>query len=194
MASPVTLPAPPAPLPDLAPVAAQLATGSPAVVLLLTSPAATSGIAGSSRPQVGFTGTVAADDVDVPADDAGRRPMASPCSCRTRPFEQATAANRRLAADVEAFAPGTKLTPGVAAGYWSADLFLAVLAKVGKHLTRARFLAVANGDFSYQVAGTVGPSTWPRDAHAGRAVRRTRAERRLAVRRGRALPCGEAQS
>src|SRR5205823_1992608 len=41
---PITVPAPPAPLPDLAPVAGTLATGSPAVVLLLTSPAATGGL------------------------------------------------------------------------------------------------------------------------------------------------------
>ncbi len=78
------------------------------------------------------------------------------------PFEQSTAANRRLAADVERFASGTQLTPGVAAGYWSADAFLAALADTGRHLTAARFLAAANGGgFSFRVPRTVGTSTWP---------------------------------
>ncbi len=162
VASPVTVPAPPAPLPDLTPIAGQLATGSPAVVLLLTSPAATSGLA-QLLAEIGFTGTVAADasmyQPTTPAVASGLTVLVP-----YAPLEQATAANRRLAADVEAFAPGTKLTPGIAAGYWSADLFLRMLAKTGKRLTRERFLAVARR-FEYEVPSTIGPSRWP-TAHA----------------------------
>ena len=160
--STVTVPAPPAPLPDLTPITGQLATGSPAVVLLLTSSAATSGIA-QLLAAVGFTGTVAADasmyQPTTPAVASGLTVLVP-----FAPLEQATAANRRLAADVEAFAPGTKVTPGVAAGYWSGDLFLRMLAKTGKRLTRQRFLAVAQ-HFDYQVPSTIGPSRWPA-AHA----------------------------
>jgi len=162
VASTITVPAPPAPLPDLTPIAGQLATGSPAVVLLLTSPAATFGLA-RLLADVGFVGTVAADASmyrpTTPAVASGLTVLVP-----YAPFEQATAANRRLAADVEMFAPGTKLTPGIAAGYWSADLFLQMLAKTGKHLTRERFLAVARR-FQYAVPDTVGTSRWPA-AHA----------------------------
>jgi ABC-type branched-subunit amino acid transport system substrate-binding protein len=157
--TPVALPVPPAPLPDLAPVATSLTTGTPAAVLLLTSPATTSALA-RQLTGMGFTGTVATSDAFyLPAAPglANGLTVLVPYA----PFEQTTAANRRLAADVEKFAPGTVLTPGVAAGYWSADAFLAVLAKVGKQLTATRFLAAANGGFTYGVAGTVGTSTWP---------------------------------
>jgi hypothetical protein len=78
------------------------------------------------------------------------------------PFEEATPANRRLARDVESFAPGTALTPAIAAGYWSADLFVRGLVAMGKRPTRAGLLDAMNGDrFTYSVAGTVGRSTWP---------------------------------
>ena len=125
-----------------------------------------------NSPSLGFTGTVATDD-DVRTSRPHRRwPTASPCSCRTRPSSSGRAANRRLAADVESFAPGTKLTPGVAAGYWSADAFLAVLAKVGKHLT-AR--PVRRGG---QRRASRSPFPAPSDARRGRRCT------------PRACPCG----
>jgi hypothetical protein len=154
----VTVPAPPAPLPDLTPLAGTLVTGAPAVVLLLTSLPATAGLA-QLVAQVGFTGTVAADasmyQPTTPASASGLTVLVP-----YAPLEQATAANRVLAADVEAFAPGTQLSAGIAAGYWSADLFLRMLAKTGKRLSRERFLAVAR-TFRYEVASTIGPSRWP---------------------------------
>jgi len=154
----IEVPAPPAPLPDLVPLTATLATGPPAVVLLLTSPPATTGIA-QLLAQVGFTGTVAADAAMYQPASPG---AASGLTVLVpyAPLEQATSANRRLAADVEAFAPGTQLTAGIAAGYWSADLFLHMLGKTGKRLTRERFLAVAQR-FSYEVPSTIGALRWP---------------------------------
>jgi branched-chain amino acid transport system substrate-binding protein len=165
VAPPVVLPAPPAPAPDPAPVATSLTAGAPAVVLLLTSPATTSAVAGRLT-MLGFTGTVAVPAAFyVPAAPglANGLTVLLPYA----PFEQSTAGNRRLTADVEKLAPGTALTPGIAAGYWSADAFLGVLAKVGGRLTPARFLAAANGGYSFGVPGTVGTSTWPAmHAHA----------------------------
>jgi branched-chain amino acid transport system substrate-binding protein len=158
VAASVTVPAPPAPTPDLSQFVGALTTGSPAVVMLLTSPATTSGLA-DLLAQAGFTGTVAADaSMYLPSTPATANGMT--VLVPTAPLEQRTAANRRLAADVEAFAPGTDLTPGIAAGYWSADLFLRMLARTGRRLTRARFLAVARR-FSYQVTGTIGTVRWP---------------------------------
>ncbi len=154
----VTVPAPPAPLPDLVPLAGTLVTGAPAATVLLTSPAATTGLT-PLLATVGFTGTVVTDAAmyqpTTPVVANGLTVLVP-----YAPFEQRTTANRRLAADVEAFAPGTALTPGIAAGYWSADLFLSMLAKTGKQLTRERFLAVAR-HFSYRVTDTIGASTWP---------------------------------
>ncbi len=49
--------------------------------------------------------------------------------------------------------------PAVAAGYWSADLFLAILQRAGPEPTAASFTQGASG-LSYPFAG-VGPSTWP---------------------------------
>jgi hypothetical protein len=158
VAATVTVPAPPAPLPDLAPVAASLTTAAPAVTLLLTSPATTGALA-QLLAQAGFTGTVAADasmyQPTAPAAASGMTVLVP-----AAPLEERTAANRRLAADVEAFAPGTPVTAGMAAGYWSADLFLRMLAETGKHLTRERFLAVARR-FSYDVPATIGSVRWP---------------------------------
>jgi hypothetical protein len=53
----------------------------------------------------------------------------------------------------------------VIAGYWSADLFLAAVQKAGKNLTTASLMKAANTKFTYEVADTVGPTTFPR-AHS----------------------------
>ena len=160
VAAPVALPTPPAAATDLAPIAASLTTGAPAAILLLTSSATTSAIA-RQLTVLGFTGTVAVSEaLYLPALPAIANGLT--VFVPYAPVEQSTAGNRRLAADVEKFAPGTTLTPGIVAGYWSADAFLGVLAKTGRQLTVARFLAVANGgDFSFGVLGTVGTSNWP---------------------------------
>lgn len=154
----IRVPVPPAPPPDLAVTAGTLATGGPAVILLLTSTTTTASLV-PQLVQLGFTGTVATDSSayqpTAPAVASGLTVLVP-----YAPFEQSTAANRRLAADVEAFAPGTKLTPGIAAGYWSADLFLSMLAKTGTRLTRERFLAVARR-FAHEVPATVGRVTFP---------------------------------
>lgn len=159
VSAPVVLPPPPAPLPDLAPIATTLAGAAPAVVLLLTSSATAAALA-RQLTLLAFTGTVATDGAfyqpTAPALADGLTVLVP-----YAPFEQSTVANRRLAADVEAFAAGTALTPGVAAGYWSADAFLAALGRTGKSLTRDRFVAAVNRGFSYAVPGTVGRSTWP---------------------------------
>ena len=155
----VAVAVPPAPLPDLAPIAATVAAGAPAAVLLLASPAVTVALA-RQLTVLGFTGTVATSEAHyqptAPALAEGMTVLVP-----YAPFEQSTAANRRLAADVEAFAPGTALTPGVAAGYWAADVFVAALRRAGRSLTRQGFLDAAHHGFSYSVPGTVGRSTWP---------------------------------
>lgn len=142
--------------------ATALAQAGPDGVVLLTDAPTTSVLAASLAAQ-SFTGTVATGPVfyrpENPAVAAGLTVMLP-----YAPPEQATAANRQMLADVERFAPGTKITAGVIAGYWSADEFVAALAKAGKGAGAARFAATLR-TFTYEVRGTVGPTVFP-GAHA----------------------------
>jgi len=142
---------------DTAALAARPSTG---VNVFLTSAARTSEIVGS-LVAAGSTATmVVGPEFYMPRSPSSANGLT--VLTAVAPFEESTAANRRLAADVEAFAPGTPLTTAVAAGYWSADLFLRGVVATGKTLTRPRMLDAMNGErFTYAVRGTVGRSTWP---------------------------------
>lgn len=130
------------------------------VALLLHADPAAAGSVAHQLAALAYTGTVGSDalyDPSAPGPAQGMTVLTD-----VAPIEQATAANRRLVADVKGIAPDAAITPGVVDGYWSADLFIRVLRAVGKKLTVARFLRVANGGgFRYSVAGTIGESTWP---------------------------------
>ncbi|MGV9773593.1 ABC transporter substrate-binding protein, partial [Streptosporangium sp. NPDC003464] len=78
------------------------------------------------------------------------------------PFESQAPEIAQLKADVEKAAPGTALTQHLAIGYWAADIFLKVLEQTGRDLTRERFLATANGSFTYENAG-FGRIRYPKD-------------------------------
>ncbi|WP_214413089.1 ABC transporter substrate-binding protein [Sphaerisporangium fuscum] len=78
------------------------------------------------------------------------------------PFESTAPEIAQLRADVEKIAPGTTLTQHLAIGYWSADIFLKVLEKTGKDVTRAKFLRTANSGFTYENAG-FGRVDYPKD-------------------------------
>ncbi|MFD8558176.1 ABC transporter substrate-binding protein [Streptosporangium canum] len=78
------------------------------------------------------------------------------------PFESQAPEIAQLRADVEKAAPGVALTQHLAIGYWAADIFLKVLEQTGRDLTRERFLATANGSFTYENAG-FGRIRYPRD-------------------------------
>ena len=82
---------------------------------------------------------------------------------QTAPTESAATnpAVAQMIADVQKVAPGQPITQAVTAGYWSADLFLAAVQKAGKNLTPQSLLKAANRKFTYQVANTVGPTTFP---------------------------------
>ena len=67
----------------------------------------------------------------------------------------------QMVADVQKVTPGQPITQSVMAGYWSADLFLAAVKKAGKNLTTESLLKAANTKFTYEVANTVGPTTFP---------------------------------
>jgi hypothetical protein len=78
------------------------------------------------------------------------------------PFESPDPQIAQLKQDVEKVAPGAALTQHLAIGYWSADIFLDILKRAGKDLTREKFLATANGDYQYENPG-FGRIRYPRD-------------------------------
>ena len=124
--------------------------------------------------------------VDVPAAGTGRRRAGSPCSCPTPRSSRPPPPTVASPPTSRRSCPAPRSRRGSSPGYWSADLFVQMLAKTGTRLTRERFLAVAA---AVPVRGAVDdrPLDVAGDAHAGRAVWRARAERRHAVDRGRAL-------
>ena len=78
------------------------------------------------------------------------------------PFESQAPEIARLKADVEKAAPGTTLTQHLAIGYWAADIFLDMLDKTGKDLTRQKFLDTGNGSYAYENPG-FGRIRYPKD-------------------------------
>ena len=158
--APLMLPATPL---DAATTARSLVAGvvaPPPVILLLTTGANALALA-QQLAALGYTGTVGVGDSlytpAAPAVGAGITVLTP-----VAPIEAATAAIRRMTADVRAVDATAAITPAVAEGYFAADFFLAVLRRVGRTLTAKRFAAAVNGGgFAYQVAGTVGRSTWP---------------------------------
>ena len=148
---------------DPAAVAHQLTAGvvpPPAAVLLLAANASSFGIA-QQLAATGYTGTVGVGDElytpSAPAFGTGLTALTT-----VAPVESSTAALHTLVADVHAVDAAAPVTPAVVQGYFAADFFLAVLERVGRKLDVSRFQSVANGGrFSYEVARTVGRSTWP---------------------------------
>jgi hypothetical protein len=138
--------------------ATTLTASKPDVILLLTGSATAASLA-ARIGALGFTGTIGSDGLYDPANPAIANGVTALTT--TAPFEQDTAATRRMIADVKAVKPDQPVTPAVAAGYWSADLFVAALRATGRNLTVSRFLAAANTDFRHEVPATVGPTTWP---------------------------------
>lgn len=159
---PVVVPAPATPsaaAPDLSSYANAIFAAKPDVALLLTAAPYASALA-SNLGALGFTGTVGSDTLYEPLNPA----IANGVTVLTTfaPLEQDTAANRRMLADVRLIKADQAITPAVAAGYWSADLFIAILKKSGRQLTPQRFLSIANSDdFRHVVPGTIGATSWP---------------------------------
>lgn len=143
---------------DQAATATSLAQQGPDGVVILTDAATTGELAAALAAQ-SYTGTVATTQdfyrPENPAIASGLTVMLP-----YAPPEQTTSANQVLLADVERFAPGTKVTAAVIAGYWSADEFVAALTKAGKGASAAK-LAKTLRSFTYAVKGTVGPTTFP---------------------------------
>ena len=80
------------------------------------------------------------------------------------PFESDTPAIKQMVKDIKAVAGSNyQQDQYTAYGYWMADLFLAMLKKTGKNLTRQSFVAAANDNFTYEVKGGIGQNPFPTD-------------------------------
>ncbi|MER6944643.1 ABC transporter substrate-binding protein [Nonomuraea sp. NPDC000554] len=120
----------------------------------------------SALKRAGYQGTLTdatSYDAAILKDQAGAQAMEGVIAAPMfEPFESTAPEIAQLKADVEKVAPGTVLTQHLAIGYWSADIFLDMLKKTGKDLTREKFLATGNGDYSYDNAG-FGRIRYPKD-------------------------------
>lgn len=158
---------PAAGVPDYTPVATEIlaaADGQPPDVVFLTGAFPNViGISGKLR-ELGYQGVLTnalGYDPRLVSVLAGTTALAA-----FEPFESASTnpTMQRLIDDVMAVQPEAALTPQLAAGYFSADLFVKVARKVGRRLTPERFLDVANDDFEWRLKKTAGPTTFP-DGH-----------------------------
>jgi len=70
-------------------------------------------------------------------------------------------ANAAMLEAVHAIDADAELNLGIAAGYWTADFFIAGLEATGEDLTVENLLKTLNDGFTYEVPDVVGPSTWP---------------------------------
>ena len=64
--------------------------------------------------------------------------------------------------DVRALRAPQVMNQAVAAGYWSADLFIALVRNTGAKLTAARLVKAANQGMTYSVPGVIGPTAFPK--------------------------------
>jgi ABC-type branched-subunit amino acid transport system substrate-binding protein len=76
---------------------------------------------------------------------------------------------QQMITDVNAIDSKVAHSLPVEAGYVSADLFIQILKKVGKDLTRERFVQVANDNFKYDAQGLSSDVTFPEDHTEGNA-------------------------
>jgi ABC-type branched-subunit amino acid transport system substrate-binding protein len=79
------------------------------------------------------------------------------------PQEEGSAAIKQIQADLQAIGAPTDVTLGVGYGYWSADILVEMLTKVGKNLTPDRFNQVINGGFKYkpELQGGIQQASYP---------------------------------
>jgi branched-chain amino acid transport system substrate-binding protein len=78
-----------------------------------------------------------------------------------RPVEAPDPALERLRADVAALDPAAQVSTEVLAGYYSAELFVDILRRAGRHLSAESFSAAANRGMSFDARGGLCPVSFP---------------------------------
>jgi ABC-type branched-subunit amino acid transport system substrate-binding protein len=156
------MPAPPAPVGDYSPFVSDLLTSdqgsAPDMIYEILTGADSVGLYQGLRA-AGYRGLTVLPTYDPRVATAvdGAAVIA-----QFAPYEAAGDIPRlqQMINDVHAINPHQLLTIGLAAGYWSADMFLALLQKTGRDLTAERLLAASRA-WSFHVPGVIGTSHWP---------------------------------
>jgi ABC-type branched-subunit amino acid transport system substrate-binding protein len=157
-----SLPAPPDVMSDASPFVSKMMTaddgGQPDIVYLVATLSGTS--LAAALQNAGFEGTIITPSYSPLLLGA---PGYDGVFVNTQmSMDPAVPANAAMLESVAAVAPEAKLNLAISAGYWAADMFIKALEETGEDLTVETFLATLNsGDFTYEVEGVVGPSTWP---------------------------------
>jgi len=157
-----SIPTPPAVVGDYTPFAEKLLTSAngrpPDVIVVVLAVAGSAGL-NAKLQQLGYHGIVQGFSLYDPRIAKIAKGFVN--LVQIEPFEANTAAINQMRADVRAESPTTQLSQPVAAGYWTADLFLAALEKAGPNLTRESLVAALNGGFHYEVTGGTPPIDFP---------------------------------
>lgn len=160
------LPAPPATVADFTPYVQDIMTSNggkqPDVAFLVVAPSNVYGL-GPALAQAGFTGVNTNAVAYVPSLAGltkGWQAFTQFATPEAPAPAMATIVSTLKAAGIDPVGQ-----PGLA-GYYSADMFVQILKKVGKNLTPERFQAVA-AKFTYSIEDVVGPTVYPAGFKAG---------------------------
>jgi len=159
-----SMPSPPAVTGDYTPFAERIMTadnGKPTdAVVMIMSVADTLGLY-KKLTELGYKGLIEDYTLYDPRVAAATKGLVTAISFA--PYEEApqVPAVQQMITDLRAYQPNIMLSQPAEAGYWSMDLFIAMLEKVGPNLTRQSFMNVANGNFHYAFGGGSVPVTFP---------------------------------
>ena len=153
-----SLPAPPDVVGDASPFVTKILESDPDVVYLIATLSGTT--LAAALQNAGFDGTIITPSYSPLLLGA---PGYDGVFVNTQfSMDPTVPANAAMLEAVKAVKPDQKLNLAVSAGYWVTDMFIKALEETGEDLTVEKFLATLNGgDFSFEVEGVVGPSTWP---------------------------------
>jgi len=162
VAQDTSVPTPPAAVGDYTPFVTRLLSGNggkaPDLIEMVTSVGDTAGL-NKKLQALGYKGIVLGFTLYDPRLAAAAKGSSS--LVQFEPYESRTPATQQMVADLHAVNPTVALSQTAAAGYWSADLFVALLQKVGRNLSRESLVAAANSGFHYGVDGGTPPVDYP---------------------------------
>jgi branched-chain amino acid transport system substrate-binding protein len=154
-----TIPAAPAVVSDFSPFATQVIDSKAEMVIIAGAPTTSIGMAKALAAQnyPGIMANFSLYDPRVAAATPGLYTFIA-----FTPWETTgVPAMDQMKADVQAVKSDQLLTQAVAYGYFAADLFVSILEKTGRDLTRENFMKVANGNFTWELEGVSGPVSFP---------------------------------
>jgi ABC-type branched-subunit amino acid transport system substrate-binding protein len=154
---------------DYSPFVQAIMATSPDVVIVSTAFGDAIGLTGTLKAK-GFKGAVMNFVAYVPgllqaSANTAQALNGGYVNSQIPPQESQTAAIKHITDDLTAIGKQPFVTLGGAIAYWSADVLIHMLDKVGRNLTRDTFQSTINGGFHYQADqdGGIGPLDYPRN-------------------------------